>query len=98
MIRLDLQGIVADGSSETPPGLVRNPANHGLSDHPDDSPDDALHPVRAVALALARAALALVDVDAVRVRGLLVDLVDVLETLRSRLTEAVVAGGPRRSR
>ncbi|MGA3124247.1 MAG: hypothetical protein ABSF69_26105 [Polyangiaceae bacterium] len=52
-----------------------------------------MHRLRA--LALARAALALVDVDAVRVRGLLADLVDLLEAGGVMPGSAIRSSGPR---
>ena len=53
------------------------PANLRSPKAPDESPDESVDRLRA--LALARAALALVDADPALVRGLLVDLVDLLE-------------------
>ena len=88
-----MQRILTDGLSEVALDPVRNPANPSRSDRPDDSPDDWIHRLRA--LALARAALALVDIDAVRVRGLLADLVDLIEAGGVTAGSAIRSSGPR---
>jgi len=79
-IRQDLQGIDAGEPPNVVPDPPRKLANPGPSNRPDVSGDESIGGVHA--LALARAALALIDVDLPRVRGLLADLVDVLGARR----------------
>jgi hypothetical protein len=62
---------------------MRNLANPGVTSRQDDSADDSNVGVRA--LALARAALVLIDADVVRARMLLADLVEALAKRERRL-------------
>jgi hypothetical protein len=75
-IRQDLQRIDAIEPSSGTPDPSRKTANPDRSYGPDDPRDESIDCVRA--LALARAAFALIDVDLPRVRGLLADLVELL--------------------
>jgi hypothetical protein len=71
-----LYGIAADGPPSDGPDPMRNPANPGVTSRQDDSTEDSNDGVPA--LALARAALALIDVDVVRARVILACLVEAL--------------------